>query len=374
MRATGLTRAGRPPASTSWLLVLTGLSCTYTYHVGLPGPVGDAGGNSDETGGAQASDASLDQSSPSDRSGFNRPDECANFRHLNVQQNQVEMIVALDRSTSMQKNAFDSTTRLQAAQTALLESIRAHPSIQFGIEQFPSARDCNGATCCADWVSVPPAPYHATSIQEQMACGSGDPDCTVASSDSPSHLALQKCRVWFTSEGQGSSSQFVLLVTDQDPTCAGDASTDASLCSLAGDEAARLKKIGVQVFVVSLNNDAQSTGCLASLAAASPSTSAGNSQFVAATEQADLKGKLEAIMTAVEVNVCRFSLVNPPDNPGQVVVSVNHQRLQRDPSGPQGGWRFSDATSSEVVLSGSYCAALTSGQDDTTPWVLDCGQ
>jgi len=366
-----VTRPGRPPASTSWLLVITGLSCTY--HIGLPWVAGDAGGSSDETGGAQDPDASIDQSSPSDRRGFNRGDGCSNFS-FNVRQNQVEMIIALDRSTSMQK-AFGSATRLQAAQEAIVEATGAHPSIQFGLEQFPSSKDCNQGTCCPGQVSPPPAFFHSASIQAQLACGSGDPGCQFASSDSPSHLALQKCRQWYADEGQGSASQFVLLITGQDPTCAGDAATDASFCSLAGDEATKLTNLGVQTFIVSLNNDAQSTNCLASIAAASASSFAGNSpQFVAATDQADLKGKLEAIMTAVEVNVCRFSLTRQPENPTQVVVFTHGgDPVPLDPSGQQGGWRF-DVTSSEVVLSGSYCTNLISGQGDTNPRVYDCWQ
>ena len=365
-----MTRPGRPPASTSWLLVITGLSCTY--HIGLPWVAGDAGGSSDETGGAQDPDASIDQSSPSDRRGFNRGDGCSNFS-FNVRQNQVEMIIALDRSTSMQRTAFDSTTRLQAAQQAVVASTGAHPGIEFGLEQFPSSKECYGATCCAGGLSIQPAPDHAISIQEQLACGSGDPGCTVASSDSPSHSALQKCRELYTIEGQGSSSQFVLLITDQDPTCAGDASTDASLCSQAGDEVAKLTKLGVQTFFVSLNSDAQSTSCLASIPAG-PSSSAGNSQFAVATDQADLKAKLEAIMTAAEVNMCRFSLPNPPDNPNQVVVKVNHDRVPSVPSGQQAGWRFSDTNPSEVVLSGSYCSGFTSGQGADALVVQNCWQ
>jgi hypothetical protein len=222
-------------------------------------------------------------------------------------------------------------------------------------------------------LSIQPAPNHWISIQQQLTCASGDPGCTVASSDSPSYSALQKCHEWYTNEGQGSSSQFVLLITDQDPTCAGDSSTDASLCSQAGDEVAKLTKLGVQTFFVSLNSDAQSTNCLASIPAG-PSTSAGNSQFVVATDQADLRAKLEDIMTAAEVNMCRFSLAHPPDNPSQVVVTVNRDRVPSVPNGPQAGWRFSDTNPSEVVLSGSYCSDFTSGQGAPTLVVQNCWQ
>jgi hypothetical protein len=367
---TGVARAGRPPASLSWLLVLTELSC-ITYHVGLPGPAGDAAGVV-ETGGAQALDASVDQSSASDKPGGYRPDQCWNFRNLTVHQNQVEMIIALDRSASMQKTAFDSTTRLQAAQQVVVASTGAHSGIWFGLEQFPSLKDCYGATCCAGGLYIQPAPNHAIGIQEQLTCGSGDPGCTVASSDSPSHLALQKFRQWYTIEGQGSMSQFVVLITDQDPTCAGDASTDASLCSQAYDEVAKLAKLGVQTFFLSLNSDAQSTNCLASIPTG-PSTFAGNSQFVVATDQASLRARLEDIMIAAEANMCRFS-VDSLDSAAQVVVSVNHDHVPFVSGGQQAGWRVSDSNPGEIVLSGSYCGEFTSGQGAPALVVQNCSQ
>lgn len=369
-----MTRAGRPPASLSWLLALTGLSCTY--HIGLPGAAGDAGGSSDETGVAQSSDASVDQLSPSDKPWVYRPDEC---QSLKVLSNTVEMMVALDRSTSMQKTAFESTTRLQAAQHAIAAATSAHPGIQFGLELFPSSTGCNGAECCAGPVSVQPGPNQSTSIATQMACGSGDAGCSTAGDDSPSHLALRQCREYFASEGSqgGRSSQFVLLVTDRDPTCAGDVFIEGSPCSVAVNEASKLgaRNVGVRTFVVAVNGDAQSTDCLAKIAAANASSFAGSSQFFAVTDQQALQDALETIMVSVEASLCRFSLPRSPDNSAQVMVTLNQARVPPlDPTGQPGGWVFSDNSSSEIVISGSACSQLTSGQGDTKPTVLACWQ
>jgi hypothetical protein len=379
VRTTGATRAVRPKGralvSTSWLLLLVGLSCTYS--VGLPGAVGDAGGSSGETGGVQPSDASIDQSGAGDRPWFYHPDGCANPQQLKVLSNTVEMIIALDRSTSMQQHAFDSTTRLQAAQLAIAAAINAHPGILFGLELFPSSTGCNGASCCAGSVSVQPAANQSTSIATQMACGSGDAGCSTAGDDSPSPSALRQCHTYFVDEGSqgGRSSQFVLLITDQDPTCAADFFGDGSPCDVGNNEASRLgaKNVGVQAFFVALNSDAQATSCLASMAAANASSFGGNSQFVAVADQQALRDALESTMIAAEANLCRFSLVLPPDNSAQVVVIVNNEKVQLDPTGQQ-GWKYSDATSSEVVLSGSACSQLTSGQGDSKPTVLACWQ
>jgi hypothetical protein len=290
-----------------------------------------------------------------------------------VLSNTVEMIVALDRSTSMQKTAFESTTRWQAARQAILASTAAHPGIQFGIEQFPSLKDCGGQSCCADWPSV--QPYHSTGIEEQLACGLGDAGCPNAGDDSPSHSALSQCREYFNAEGSQGQLQFVLLVTDKDPTCAGDVSTDSSPCDRALDEASKLgKNIGAQTFVVALNNDGHSPDCLKQIVATNAFNFTGDlPQLVVATDQDQLKAGLESIMTSVEANLCQFFLVQPPRNPDQVSITLDHVPVKRDPTGQQ-GWRFSDANSSEIVLSGPDCKKLTSAPGALRPSVQDCWQ
>jgi len=367
----GKTRAGRL-ANTASLLVCIGLSCRY--QVGLPGPADDAGGGSVEADGAQGSDVPVDQSGPNDKAGSSHPDECANPRFLGAQANAVEMIIALDRSTTMQKETFGSATRWQAARQAILASTAAHPSIQFGIEQFPSLKDCGGPTCCADWVLV--QPYHSTNIADQLACGLGDAGCPGAGDNSPSHLALRQCREHFLAEvPQGRSADFVLLITDKDPSCAGEGSPDGSPCDQAVNEASKLgKNLGVQTFVVALNSDGHSPDCLTNIAAASASNFPGNTpQLLVATNEDELSTQLETVMALAEANVCRFPLGRTPDDPAQVSVTIGHQHVPFDVTGTQ-GWSFSDATASEVVLSGSYCNDLLSAPGNAVPQVTDCQQ
>jgi hypothetical protein len=321
--------------------------------------VEDAGSSPDETGGIRSvdasADASIDQFSSSDRRRFTGSDDCPNPHYIPLVPNTVEMIIALDRSTSMQQHAFDSTTtRWEAAQQAILTAIQNHPSIQFGLELFPWSSDCsNGAACCAGQVSVSPAPNQSTSIATQMACGSGDAGCPIAGDDSPSPLALRQCRDSFAREGfQARLSQFVLLMTDQDPTCAGDVSPD-SPCTVAINEASKLgaRDVSVQTFVVALNSDAQSTDCLTKIASANAVSFNDSSQFFVATDQTVLGQQLDTIMTLAEANLCRFFLVRPPNNPDQMNVTVNGRGVAPDSSGQQGGWSLSD--SSTLAFSGS---------------------
>jgi hypothetical protein len=192
--------------------------------------------------------------------------------------------------------------------------------------------------------------------------------CQAAGIDSPSHLALGKCRDYFTQEGsQGHSSYFVLLVTDRDPTCGGDASPDSSVCSLAVDEANKLGANLVQTFVLSLNDDASATGCLEKMAGSNANYfTDGAQQFWVASDQPQLRAQLDTIMTTAEAKLCRFSLDPTPSNPDQMVVEINHAHVPRDQ-----GWSFTDTTFSEIVLTGASCTEVSTGQGDNTPMVLD---
>ena len=193
--------------------------------------------------------------------------------------------------------------------------------------------------------------------------------CQAAGIDSPSHLALGQCRDYFAKEGhQGHSSYFVLLVTDRDPTCGGDASSDSSVCSLAVDEVSKLGANLVQTFVLSLNGGASATGCLEEMASSNATYFTDSAQqFLVASDQPQLRDQLDTIVTTAEAKLCRFSLDPTPSNPDQMVVQIGHEHVQRDQ-----GWSFTDTTFSEIVLTGAYCTEVSTTQGDNTPMVRDC--
>jgi hypothetical protein len=274
--------------------------------------------------------------------------------------NSVEMIIALDRSLSMQNSAFDSTTRLQAAIQGIAGAVTGHPRIQVDLELFPGAQGCDGQVGTPVSVQTE-SRNNPSALEKLMACGSDSSACPTAGNNSPSHAALQKCRRYFENQtGQGSMSQVVLLVTDQDPTCEGDGASNDWLCTQATGEAARMMRGSVQIFVVSLGN-ATSTGCLAAIAAGNAPN--GSSQFVAATGEQQLRTALDAIMEAV---LCRFSVARAP-----MSVTLNNQPVPLAVSGQEGGWSF-DASSHGLVLSGSFCKDLMTSPDAVVPVVQDC--
>lgn len=376
MTTTGVARAGRAKdrglPSTSWLVLLIGLSCSQRVPLPAAVVVEDAGESPDETGAVQSvdaaievssgvsADASADVSRAVDKPWFPRGgDQCSNPSALDVKSKSVEMIIAVDRSLSMQNSQFDSTTRLQAAATAIAGAMANHPRIQFDLELFPGPQDCGGA-CCGGAVTPQAVSRDAISVENQIECGSGDSGCPTVGSDSPSHAALQKCNEYFRTNSRGFlSQQFVLLVTDQDPTCEGEPAINGSPCNQA------INKIGVQTFVVTFN-DARSTVCLASIAALS-----GSSQLMVAMGQQDLHDKLETIMTTVEEStLCRFFLARAPRNPDKMAVTINNDHVPRGAD----GWNFVDSSNNQwIEISGMYCSELIQASDSSQIFVQDCG-
>jgi len=369
-------RTGRPRGrgleSTSWLLVLTALSCTI--RVPLPGVGDDA---SDAAGGGI------------DMSTYSRPDvfhsgekgggseQCS---YLGVASNSVEMMLALDHSQSMQQTPFGTTTRWQAAKGAILDTMSAHPGIWFGLDLFPASTSNCGVLPGPNPLFVEPGPNTRASIESNMGCSSSDAGCPSVGNDSPSHVALPDCLTHLANEGtRGALSQFVLLVTDHAPTCAGDdPSHDQDLCNYTAGIVAKFEN--VQVFIVSLSDDKATTGCLSSIAAARPSyyydpEMPQGLAFAVESDSSQLGHQLDSIMGYVEENLCRFSLIPPSDNPGPSLsnsrtdVQINGTIVPQVTGGSQSGW---SSDGRNLVLSGTYCDNIKSVQTSPTPTVTIC--
>jgi len=161
------TRAGRPQGC---LVRVRGcwLSPGCLARIGRPAHGGIGGRCSTSPDGAALGlDSSLDESSPSDRfwshgrinAGSQRFSASGRDAHR-------PRPFSLDAEECIR---FDH--QVQAFQQAIDSSIRSHPRIQYGLEQFPSWKDCGTATCCAGLVAVQPAPNHSTDIQNSIGRG-----------------------------------------------------------------------------------------------------------------------------------------------------------------------------------------------------------
>ena len=361
-------RPGRPIgqglASSSCLLVLAGLSCTRPVYL----PSADSGPADSGTSGARDASVSSDMTfTKGENPGPYGQDQCRSYYHLNAAGNAVEMIIALDRSTSMQQHPFDGMTRLQAAQAAIGKATKDHDGIQFGLTLFPWPSCGGGASCCAGDTNP------LDNLESQVNCSNADGGCPSFGSDSPSNFALRRCYEYFTKElpSKKATIRFVLLITDKDPACSADASSGFSLCGPAIDAAKQLGQFGVQTFVVSLGSDANSTTCLQSIAELNASALyfAGDTQFFWVPNQQQLGQQIDSIMTKVGKNLCRFTLVGQPSGqplgPDQVQVEVNGKNVPRD------GYRFDQNPNSLEIL-GDSCTDLLNGSSSAVPNVSIC--
>jgi hypothetical protein len=370
-------RTGRPKGrcltSAVGLSIVLGLSCSAS--VTLPGEwaVLDGGGGSG--GGSTVPDASRDSA----RGGNGGSEQCganAHYQQVGVGPNSVEMIVALDRSSSMETNTLGTTTRLQAAQDAIKKMAGDHPGIRFGLDVFPVSSN----SCGLSQLVFKPE-FNRLAGTDNLACGSSDAGCLPPGlSDSPSHKALGDSIEYFRSWGaSGSWSQVVLLITDRDPICASYPSSTLDICNQMVDLASKFGNAGL--FIVALAGDKASTSCLSRVASANNPFYFGNppDRFSIAPTQDELGKKLGEIAFFVEQSLCRFPLVTQQshvaDNPDQVVVSINNQPVQHVPAAGGEGWSIDH---NALILSGSYCDTIKSEQHTpivtvTTCWSPDAG-
>src|SRR6185369_1802020 len=117
------------------LLLLVAPACLQTVVLerppsdgGLPGSGGGAAGGAG-TGG-----------SPGAGGGPWNPGFCANgaFASLSPMPRSPDLVIALDRSSSMSTSRFGATTRLEATQQALRQMVSTYQkTIRFGYEEFP---------------------------------------------------------------------------------------------------------------------------------------------------------------------------------------------------------------------------------------------
>lgn len=353
-------RTGRRTlASASWLLLLAGLSCKY--NVTLPWVPDGAR--------APMADSSFDQSPPpfpdTPLSGPDGPGPdgpvCTGdkYQEWPLNADQVQILVAIDRSNSMLRE-FDSTIpKSQAAWAALNTSAESHPRILFATSFFPWT-SCGTMSCCAGYFLPPnflPGPADASS-----GCVPSDPGCLPASNDSPSHKALQMAGTYINSDkgsGHWEVHKFILvLITDQAPSCAGDSSPASPPCSSAIDEARKLGNQGVQTFVLFPSADGRSAPeCLSNIARQNAQFFYDSQQLYVAKNSQDLSNRLEEIVYPIEKRLCRFSVGTATID--QIVrVKIGKDFPSRDDGG-RAGWAW-DSASGEIVLTGDACTKILS--------------
>lgn len=329
------------------LLLASLLGCTQLvvydkYPAGAAGASGNDGGGGgfggSGTGGAFACDGTL--------------------RTLNFMVSQVDVIVALDRSTGMARTFDDGVTLADGTADALNTLVGQYQkSVRFGLAMFPTPAPSgcgSDPSCCVGPAGFPTSQGLAAFEATLTYCNM--PGACPVTSQRPIGAALDSCFRTYISQFDQANARYVALITSGDPGCSSDA------CNEAQGKASGLTGISVstEVFVVGATDISP---CLSGLAV----TGSSNPPHRAAS-RSDLADALDEFTKRVGRDACRIDLGRPISNSDQLVVIQNQTPLS---SGPNGSWDL-DPDRATIRLKGGACDHfLTAGATDLS--IKACG-
>jgi len=285
---------------------------------------------------------------------------------LSTQTRSPDVIIALDRSSSMSNNRFggDSGSRLVGTQQVLQKLLPMYQNaIRFGYEEFPSSSSTTGCFdpggCCAGDVYPQPKPQGADGIKMAMGTCSKSPapsNC-VNSNESPSGNAISAVRDFYSTYDDHVSDRYVLLITDGEPTCYYDNSGNpnpALACSKTTTEISELASMGMETIVVGVGDDVTpGNTCLESMAVQG---SLGHPRPpLYAHDSAALQTGLTEVLDELAGSACRITLRPSLVDPSTIQVWIGGIPVQQSTTN---GWSFDPQSSVRITINGMWCDTL----------------
>jgi hypothetical protein len=287
----------------------------------------------------------------------------------------VDVLLVLDRSSSMEYSitgdcycALTSTsqgslcqpvpancaTRWSAVVPAVDQTIAASPNLNWGLELFSAP---NAASCSVSLTpQVPLAVNGGATIQALL------PTLKLALY-TPTATAINNANLYLQSVKDG-NDKVILLATDGEPNCKNgqvNADDDTAAAVAAATSAARN---GFPVYVIGIG-PSQALSNLQQIAVAG-----GTTDFYHADSPQALATSLSAISKIV-ASTCEFQTPQAPPDATLVYVYVDKQLITQDANPTDDGWMFG-ATSSNIVLTGSYCTNLLNGAPAPVQIIFGC--
>jgi len=277
-----------------------------------------------------------------------------------------DVLLVLDRSGSMAwsmaedncycdaslgtlcSNTTNCTARWTSLTSALNTTLTSASGIKWGLELFSSP---GGGNCSvSNTVQVQIGANSAAAIQTQIS-GATPGGYT------PTATAINVATAYLKGVND-TSNKVILLATDGEPNCKGGGNNtnddkQGTLTAIAAAKAA-----GFLVYVIGIG---PSVGNLNEFAAAG-----GTGTYYPATSPADLATALASISTAVAT--CTFTLSATPPDVNNVAVYLDKNLVQKDAAN---GWSFG-ANSKTIVLNGTTCDKVKSGQGTTVQVLFGC--
>jgi hypothetical protein len=289
----------------------------------------------------------------------------------------VDVLIVLDRSDSMGYSMGDDCyctsypanlrqgslcnpqpdncgDRWTVVSAAVDQTVAANPQLNWGLDLFsaPSSPSCSVSL-------VPQVEVGANNVQQIQSL--------LASMDlqlwTPTAAAVNAARMYLETVQDG-NDKVILLATDGEPNCKnGKASSDDDMPATAAAVAAAAAK-GFPVYVVGIGPGfaVANLDQLAQLG--------GTGHYYPADSAQSLADSLATISKIVSTT-CEFQTPMSPPDDSKVYVYVDKTLINQVAASTEDGWMFG-ATSSNIVLTGSYCTNLLAGAPSTVQIVFGC--
>lgn len=338
---------------------------------GATGGQGGGGINLNGSGGAPGTGASGDGGSAVGGSTGGTPAATCGTTTITPNKAPVDVLIVLDRSDSMGYSITgdcycqagsnpgqtcnpvpsNCTDRWSAVTAAVTQTVTANPSVNWGIQLFSSP---TGPSCSVSFVpQVAVASGTGAQIQTLL-------DGTKLALYTPTAAAVNAATVYLQSLTDP-YSHYVLLATDGEPNCkGGQANADDDMPATVAAVTAAANS-GYPVYVVGIG-PTQALSNLDQLAAAG-----GTDHYYRADSAQALTTAFGAI-TKIVSTTCTFRTPTAPPDDSKVAVYVDKALVTQSASD---GWTFG-ASSSDIVLTGSYCTDMLSGVTSLVEIVFGC--
>src|SRR5688572_29217004 len=173
--------------------------------------------------------------------------------------------------------------------------------------------------------------------------------------------------------------KYILLATDGEPSCINVGPNDGS----EGQEEARPYAVtaiaealaaGFPTFVMGVGTNKDSAvDTLNAMADAGgrpkPDPNPRANLFYLGNSAAELTSALQAI--AIDVKTCVFPLTTEPEDPANIAVNVDGEKVPPDDT-KMDGWSYNDPDQTVVEVYGSWCEKVKASGSDTVQIIYGC--
>jgi hypothetical protein len=293
-----------------------------------------------------------------------------------------DVLLVLDRSSSMEYSIAEDcycatspttggslcadttgcTTRWQAIQPAVNDTVTAAADVNWGLKFFPTpdAAQCSVSTT----MEVPVKAGNGSAVQALV-------QSATLSLSTPTSAALKAATTYLKSLTD-TNPKFILLATDGQPNCGvagggvggrgGSGTPNLNTVDEVGaaSAAAAAYAAGFPVYVIGIG-PAKALGNLDQIA-----KSGGTTQYYPVTSKQQLADAFASISKIVAS--CTFTLTKTPPDQNSVAVYLDKNLVPKDAGN---GWSFG-ANGASIEFHGTTCEKVTSGEANTVEVLYGC--